>query len=280
MPEDPGLPDAEGRSPTVNVLASRAAAAALSGPQVTPGQWVYRSCAVVATPDNASSPVIVERWATADNTVAAAYQDGQLEVGPWIWPVDPQGNVRRRPLMQPAVSYSALNSLPGTPDGPRGLLAETPVPGRSGGTQDSLRADRRALPDIRHATGDRRAALPGPRCDHRRDSQPARHRRGRTSPHRLCCRHLAKPEISPTQTPGKSRGTSSLAMDGTSGHPAHGAWPYSARRSSPRRERARLSSPHPATYDGHLRRKHAILSAARCGWSWWLGISCRSIRSW
>ena len=64
------------------------------------------------------------------------------------------------------------------------------------------------------------------------------------------------------------------------GSMGHGAWPYSARRSSPRRERARLSSPHPATYDGHLRRKHAILSAARCGWSWWLGISCRSIRRW
>jgi hypothetical protein len=127
MPEDPGLPDTEGRSPTVNVLASRAAAAALSGPQVSPGQWVYRSCAVVATPDNASSPVIVERWATADNTVAAAYQDGQLEVGPWIWPVDPQGNVRRRPVIQPPVSYSALNSLPGTPDALVALLAETPV---------------------------------------------------------------------------------------------------------------------------------------------------------
>src|ERR1700722_3787707 len=104
MPGSPGFPEGEGQSPTVNVLASRAAAAALSGPQVSPGQWVYRSCAVVATPGNASSRVSVERWAPADNTVAAAYQDGQLEVGPWIWPVDPQENVRRRPVMQPAVS--------------------------------------------------------------------------------------------------------------------------------------------------------------------------------
>jgi hypothetical protein len=127
MPGSPGFPDGEGQSPAVEVLASRAAAAALSGPQVSPSQWVYRSYAVVATPDNASSPVIAERWATADNATAAAYQDGHLEVGPWMWPVDPQGNARRRPIMQPAVSYSSLNSLPGTPDALVALLAETPV---------------------------------------------------------------------------------------------------------------------------------------------------------
>ena len=127
MPGDPGLRDGEGQSPAVEVLAGLAAAAALSGPQVSPGQWVYRRCAVVATPDNASSPVIVERWATADNTVAAAYQDGQLEVGPWMWPVDPQGNITRRPVMQPAVSYSSLDGIPATPDALVALLAETPV---------------------------------------------------------------------------------------------------------------------------------------------------------
>jgi hypothetical protein len=66
---------------TTKVLASRAAAAALSGPAVSPGQWVYRNYAVVATPDNAASPVTTERWATADNTTATAYTGGQLEVG-------------------------------------------------------------------------------------------------------------------------------------------------------------------------------------------------------
>ena len=74
---------------TTKVLASRAAAAALSGPAVSPGQWVYRNYAVVATPDNAASPVTTERWATADNTTAAAHTGGQLEVGPWTWPVNP-----------------------------------------------------------------------------------------------------------------------------------------------------------------------------------------------
>ena len=52
---------------TAKGLASQAAAAALSGPAVSPGQWVYRNCAVVAAPDNAASPVTAERWATADN---------------------------------------------------------------------------------------------------------------------------------------------------------------------------------------------------------------------
>ena len=42
---------------SAKVLASRAAAAALSGPAVTAGQWVYRRWAVVATPGNAASPV-------------------------------------------------------------------------------------------------------------------------------------------------------------------------------------------------------------------------------
>src|SRR5947199_8206142 len=48
---------------TAKVLASRAAAAALSGPAVAAGQWVYRRCAVVASPDNAASPVVAEGWA-------------------------------------------------------------------------------------------------------------------------------------------------------------------------------------------------------------------------
>ena len=197
MPEDPGLPDAEGRSPTVNVLASRAAAAALSGPQVSPGQWVYRSCAVVATPDNASSPVIVERWATADNTVAAAYQDGQLRSAHGYGQLTRRGTSEGgRSCSRPSAT-AALNSLPGTPDALVALLAETPVPGEAVARRTCLRADRRALPDIRHATGDHRAALPGPRCDQRRDSQPARHRRGRTSRHRLPARRhrRRKPEI-------------------------------------------------------------------------------------
>ncbi len=82
---------------TAKVLASRAAAAALLGPAVSAGQWVYRRCAVVATPDDAASPMTVEGWATADHTTAAAHHSR------WARP---------RPIAQPAISYGSLGSLP------------------------------------------------------------------------------------------------------------------------------------------------------------------------
>ena len=112
---------------TAKALASRAAAAALSGPAVAAGQWVYRRCAVVASPDNAASPVTVEGWATADNTTAAAFTGGRLEVGPWAWPVTPAGGSARRPRDRPAISYSSLGSLPARPRALVRLLARTPV---------------------------------------------------------------------------------------------------------------------------------------------------------
>jgi hypothetical protein len=112
---------------TAKVLASRAAAAALSGPAVSPGQWVYRRYVVVATPGNAASPVTAERWATADNATAAAYIGGQLEVGPWTWPVNPAGRAIKSPIAQPAISYNSLTSLPSKPRALVSLLAKTPV---------------------------------------------------------------------------------------------------------------------------------------------------------
>jgi hypothetical protein len=110
---------------TAKVLASRAAAAALSGPAVSAGQWVYRRCAVAATPDDAASPVTVEGWATADLT--AAFAGGQLEVGPWAWPLTTAGGPARRPIAQPAISYGSLGSLPARPRALVSLLARTPV---------------------------------------------------------------------------------------------------------------------------------------------------------
>jgi hypothetical protein len=123
------MPDAgsAGLGPTLTVdeLASRAAAAALPVPG--PGQWVYRNYAVVAAPGNALSPVIAERWATADHCVAAAYVGGQLEVGPWSWPADPQGEIRRMPIRHPAVPYASLSALPEAPGDLLAQLARTPV---------------------------------------------------------------------------------------------------------------------------------------------------------
>jgi hypothetical protein len=112
---------------TAKALASRAAAAALSGPAVTAAQWVYRRWAVVASPDNAASAVTAEGWATADNTTAAAFIGGRLEVGPWARLVTPAGGSARRPRDLPAISYSSLGSLPARPRALVRLLARTPV---------------------------------------------------------------------------------------------------------------------------------------------------------
>src|SRR6266487_6991562 len=120
-------PSGETAGLTAKVLASRAAAAALLGPAVSPGQWVYRSYAVVAAPDHAASPVTAERWATADNATAAAYIGGQLEVGPWTWPVNPARQTMKSPIIQPAVSYDSLSSLPRRPRALLTLLGKTPV---------------------------------------------------------------------------------------------------------------------------------------------------------
>jgi hypothetical protein len=108
-------------------LASRAAAAAMAGPDITPGQWVYRRNAIVAVPEQADRPVVVERWATADGTAGAAYVDGRLEVGPWAWPVGPAGESRRAELGEPHISYASLASLPEDPRELVELLASTPV---------------------------------------------------------------------------------------------------------------------------------------------------------
>lgn len=125
------MPDAgsasRGSTLTVDELASRAAAAASPAPAAGPGQWVYRNYAVVAAPGDALSPVIAERWTTADNRVAAAYAGGQLEVGPWSWPVDPQGEIRRMPIRHPAVPYASLSSLPEAPGELLARFARTPV---------------------------------------------------------------------------------------------------------------------------------------------------------
>jgi hypothetical protein len=36
----------------------------------------------MAVPEQTDSPVVVERWATANGTAGAAYVNGRLEVGP------------------------------------------------------------------------------------------------------------------------------------------------------------------------------------------------------
>jgi hypothetical protein len=127
----------------VTELGRRAATAAMASPEVTPGQWVYRRNAVVAVPEQAGNPVVVERWFTADGSTGAAYVDGDLEVGPWAWPVgpggqrpgsqrkgsqSPGGQSARSELSEPHISYASLASLPNDPGELVELLANTPVP--------------------------------------------------------------------------------------------------------------------------------------------------------
>jgi hypothetical protein len=71
--------------------------------------------------------VTAEGWATADNTTAAAFIGGQLQVGPWAWPLTPAGGSTRGPRDQPTISYSSLGSLPARPRALVRLLARTPV---------------------------------------------------------------------------------------------------------------------------------------------------------
>ncbi|HLJ98545.1 MAG TPA: hypothetical protein VKU39_01420 [Streptosporangiaceae bacterium] len=128
---------------TADVLADLAAAT--PDPEGGPGQWVYRKSAVVPVPDMAGRPAITERWATADGTVGAAYVDGQLEIGPWSWPVPPGRDAAdpllrrfahpaggtagwRSPLELPAIGYGELSGLPADPVALARLLADTPVP--------------------------------------------------------------------------------------------------------------------------------------------------------
>lgn len=113
---------------TVTELAGRVVAAALADPDITPGQWVYRRNAVVAVPEQADSPVVVERWFTADGSTGAAYVAGDLEVGPWAWGVGPDGESGRGELPEPHIGYAALSSLPDDPAALVDLLANTPVP--------------------------------------------------------------------------------------------------------------------------------------------------------
>ena len=109
----------------------------MPGPAFGPSQWAYRENAIVAAPEMAASPVTATRWATADGSVAAAYIGGQLEVGPWAWPVGPSAanlprewpaglgdEISKVPLDLPALSYGSLSSLPGDPAEIIGILAD------------------------------------------------------------------------------------------------------------------------------------------------------------
>jgi hypothetical protein len=84
---------------TAKLLADHAAAAALSGPDVGPGQWVYRKVRMytAAPPKGAPATITEAQWETADGTKMAMPQAGMTGTG------------------HPVVTYSQLSSLPSDP---------------------------------------------------------------------------------------------------------------------------------------------------------------------
>jgi hypothetical protein len=103
---------------TVKLLADRAAAAALSGPAVSPGQWFYKEYA-----DGPGRPL--EEWATADYTSQAAYLLHTLVTCRVPAGTCRPAEVRGMPMELTAIptgglSYAALAALPADP---RALVA-------------------------------------------------------------------------------------------------------------------------------------------------------------
>jgi hypothetical protein len=101
---------------TVKLLADRAAAAALTGPDIAPGQWVYEKLAFSSHYTHQISTQ--ELWVTADDSVQAGYLNGRLykeykdrneTMPPGGLPIV-LGSFTTEPL-----AYSALGSLPSEP---------------------------------------------------------------------------------------------------------------------------------------------------------------------
>jgi hypothetical protein len=86
-------PESAARPLTVQELAYRAASAALAGPDVKPGQWIFRKWLVTGH--------ILEAWQTADTSQSAWYTAGKL--------------IRASDPVTVPVSYTQLRSLPADP---------------------------------------------------------------------------------------------------------------------------------------------------------------------
>ena len=100
----------------MKLLADRAAAAALTGPDIAPGQWVYEKLALINHRTHHMSTQ--ELWATADDSAQAGYVNGRLytEYNGQNETFPPAG----LPVMigfftNEPLAYSALASLPGEP---------------------------------------------------------------------------------------------------------------------------------------------------------------------
>jgi hypothetical protein len=116
---------------TAKLLADQAASAALSGPDIRPGQWVYRKIGF------GRGTKISEVWATADDLAQASYIKGTLLTCSWpstCHPADIGGQsfVMAWPGTH-EISYADLGSLPA---GPRALLSRLESICAASGTGD------------------------------------------------------------------------------------------------------------------------------------------------
>jgi hypothetical protein len=114
----------------VKLLADRAAAAALSRPNVRPGQWVYRETKLSGTDGKLEKNGSEELWSTADDKAEASYYNGKL--GLYYRDRNNDGVMGALDFFPVPLSYSSLGSLPSQPGALVKRLAEIGVRAHTG----------------------------------------------------------------------------------------------------------------------------------------------------
>jgi hypothetical protein len=106
------VPSVQPASP-VKLLAARAAAAALSRPDVRPGQWVYRETEISGKSGKLEKNDSQELWSTADDKTEASYYNGKL--GVYYRDRNNNGVMGALDFFPVPLSYRSLGSLPAEP---------------------------------------------------------------------------------------------------------------------------------------------------------------------
>jgi hypothetical protein len=122
-------PSVQPASP-VKLLAARAAAAALSRPDVRPGQWVYRETEISGKAGKLEKNGSQELWSTADDNTEASYYNGKL--GLYYRDRNNNGVMGALDFFPVPLSYRSLGSLPAQPGALVKRLAEIGVRAHTG----------------------------------------------------------------------------------------------------------------------------------------------------
>jgi hypothetical protein len=117
-----GQAPSDQRASPVKLLAARAAAAALSGPDVKPGQWVYRETEISGKADKLEKKDSRELWSTADDNTEASYYNGKLDM--YYRGRNYNGVLGVLDFFPEPLSYGSLGSLPAQPGALVKRLAE------------------------------------------------------------------------------------------------------------------------------------------------------------